>query len=560
MAFVLDAYAARSCPLRTVHAFTPGLTPPLAERPVPPFFRDAGAIEAEVLARILRGEGVVDLRPLADGPADTAVAACLEALASGAEVIVGGRLPRDRAGHRTGRPTFLVRTRGDEFGYHPVQVKYHRVFESTSEDAAPQVVSSLTTPRAPVAVAGRGFRWTTRLNAALQLAHYWRLLEAAGFAAEHPWAGVVGTDRIELPGRAAEPVIAWLDLGAARVPPDPGSVEAPSRAAPVSTLERYDRALAYRVELASAAMAGSPPALVPPITGECRGCVWLPHCTGLLDPDDVSLRLQKSPLDAHEIAVLRGMGISTVHDLAGADVDALLEHYLPRASHRDGAEPRIRRAYRRAAMMAAGRELDRVSAEPIDLPRHDLEIDIDIETSSDDRVYLWGFLVDDPERGRPTYHHVSTFADLDDTDEAELAALAFAWLRDLTDGRDAALYHYSDYEVLRANRLAARIEDTELADWARAATTSTFVDLFEVVRTHFLGANGLGLKVVAHAVSGFDWRDPDPGGLNSQRWFDDAVHLADADARSDARTRVLEYNEDDVRATWHLRRWLRRQT
>lgn len=559
MAFVLDAYAARSCPLRTVYAFTPGLTPPLTERPVPPFFRDAAAIETDVLARLLHGDGVVDLRPLAEAPEEVAVAACLNALASGAEIVIGGRLPRDKVGHRTGRPSFLVRARGDEPGYHPVQVKYHRVFETTPPDAAPQVVTSLSAPRAPIAVAGRGYRWGTRLNAALQLAHYWRLLEAAGFAAEHPWAGLVGIDRIDLPGRPADPVIAWLDLEAVRVSPDAHTVAVPSTATPISTLERYDRALAYRVELASAAAAGSPPALVPPITSECRGCVWLPHCTARLDPDDVSLRLQKSPLDVHEIAVLRGLGVSTVHDLAAIDLDTLLERYLPRASHRDGAESRIRRAYRRAVMMAAGRELDRVSAQPIDLPHHELEIDIDIETSSDDRVYLWGFLVDDPERGRPTYHHVSTFADLDDVEEAELAALAFAWLRELTAGRDAALYHYSDYEVVRVNRLAARLEDAELADWARTATTSAFVDLFEVVRTHFLGANGLGLKVVAPAVSGFDWRDPDPGGLNSQRWFDDAVHLADTDARSVARIRVLEYNEDDVRATWHLRRWLRRQ-
>ena len=41
--------------------------------------------------------------------------------------------------------------------------------------------------------------------------------------------------------------------------------------------------------------------------------------------------------------------------------------------------------------------------------------------------------------------------------------------------------------------------------------------------------------------------------------FADAVHAGDALARERARVRVLEYNEDDVRATWHLRRWLRTQ-
>ena len=37
--------------------------------------------------------------------------------------------------------------------------------------------------------------------------------------------------------------------------------------------------------------------------------------------------------------------------------------------------------------------------------------------------------------------------------------------------------------------------------------------------------HGLGLKLIAgHA--GFRWRDDDPGGLNSQTWFADAVHAA----------------------------------
>ena len=37
----------------------------------------------------------------------------------------------------------------------------------------------------------------------------------------------------------------------------------------------------------------------------------------------------------------------------------------------------------------------------------------------------------------------------------------------------------------------------------------------------------------------------------------EAVHAPDAAVRDRAERRVLDYNEDDVRATWQLRAWLR---
>ena len=83
------------------------------------------------------------------------------------------------------------------------------------------------------------------------------------------------------------------------------------------------------------------------------------------------------------------------------------------------------------------------------------------------------------------------------------------------------------------------------------------MDLFTTIRTHFFGVNGIGLKVVATAGAGFSWRDPDPGGLNSQTWWDLAVHDPDPELRKASRVRVLEYNEDDVRATLAVRHWLR---
>ena len=563
MTFTLDAYAARSCPLKTVNSFTPHLVAPSLARPEPPFFRDAGAIEEEVFGAILAGPGrVVDLRPFRDASSADAERACLAALASGADVVIGGLLPRDESAHRKGRPSLLVRSRAESGGYHPVQVKFHRVLESDDPDAGPLNVASLSAPRRPLAVAGRRFRWSSRLNAALQVAHYWRLLEACGYAAEEPWAGLVGVDKIPIrPGEPGhvEQVITWLNLGEARVPPDPRTVERPEDADPVSTLTRYDDEHRYRVELAEAALAssGQEKLLTPILSSECRGCVWQEHCQAQLDADDLSLRITKAPLDVHEVRTLRRLGISTVAELARADLDTLLEQYLPRASHRIGSEQRLRRAHHRATLMDAGVELERQTQGPLDLPRHGLEIDVDIETSSDDRVYLWGFWVDDPSRAEPYCRQFATFADLDDAAELDLARRALGWLRQAVAGRDAAVYHYSDYEVIRLNRLAPRLGP--VGAWAADWASEHFVDLFEVVRRNYFGANGLGLKVVTAAVTGFAWRDEDPGGLNSQRWFAEAIGDPDERVRELARVRVLEYNEDDVRATWHLRRWLREQ-
>ena len=70
------------------------------------------------------------------------------------------------------------------------------------------------------------------------------------------------------------------------------------------------------------------------------------------------------------------------------------------------------------------------------------------------------------------------------------------------------------------------------------------------------GVDGLGLKVVATRGAGFAWRDEEPGGLASRTWFNQAVDGATPAEREAARTRVLEYNEDDVRATSVLREWL----
>ena len=562
--FVLDAYAARSCPLKTANAFGATPAPPKREVPPPAFFHDADAVEAEVFGLLRAGvASFVDLRALRRAPAADQEAAALRAIHEGFELIVGPLLPRDYTGHRSGRPSALLRRGG---GYTPVVVKFHRVWESAGPTDRPQEFSILEEPGRVLELPGRRFRWGSRLKAALQAAHHWRLLEATGHAASEPVVGVIGTERLAVPGaesRRQHLAITWLDLAAPLASPNPTLVDEPGSAAPVSALERYDFEHDFRVLLAREAMQfGAARSMTPVVNRECRFCVWQEHCAGQLPEDELSKRIAKAPLDWHEVLTLRALGVHTVGDLAEADLDELSGRYLPRVSHRDGGEDRLRLAHRRARLLVSGVELERTTAGPIPLPPHDLEIDLDIETSADDHAYLWGFHVDDRATGRRYYQAFDSFADLDAAGERELAARAFGWLAQITQGRDAAVYHYSDYETLRVQRLAAALAErgeAALAEWVRGFAAASFVDLFAVVKAHFFGANGLGLKVVAAAAAGFAWRDEEPGGLASQSWFADAVHAAAPDAREAARTRVLQYNEDDVLATWHLRAWLRAQ-
>jgi uncharacterized protein len=54
----------------------------------------------------------------------------------------------------------------------------------------------------------------------------------------------------------------------------------------------------------------------------------------------------------------------------------------------------------------------------------------------------------------------------------------------------------------------------------------------------------LSIKTLARCL-GFDWRDSDASGAASIAWFDDYTRTRD----SSIRRRILDYNEDDVRAS-----------
>ena len=577
---VLDAWAARSCPVKTQHRFDPRAAPlvpvaPASDDPLALRAEAARRHEAVVLERLIdRCTGrVADLRLLAaDGPAVQA-AATRRALVDGFDVVVGGVLPLDLAGHRSGAPDLLVRGADDPAGHpthHPVLVVWHRVLtaapalkEGEDGEDGPTLPWTPFERPSPVALRHRSdvaLRVRSEERDLRQLAHHHRLLQAAGFGAATAWGGLVGTDPPS--GDDHDPTITWCDLAAPLLRTfDP---EVPGGYRLEAALERYDAAFARRVVVADAARRGEP-LLEPVVVRECGTCPWWDRCRSRLDDDDVSLRIDRGALDRAEVEALRSLGAGTVRALAAADLEALLPPYLERVPLRSHAESRLRTAARRARLLEGGVPFVRETSGPIEVRGGSVEVDLDLESSAEGRVYLWGFWVERPDApGTGEYVAFAAFRDLDEQAETDLAVEAFTWLRGLVEsesgptsgpGAGVAVYHYSGYEVSQIDALAQRSQHPVLA-WASAYAREGFVDLLEVVKEHWFGVSGLGLKLVAtHA--GFAWRDDDPGGLNSQRWFADAVHGPEPQVRQAAETRVLAYNEDDVLATRHVRAWLR---
>src|SRR4029453_11539242 len=116
---LLSAYAARSCPVKTQNAYNPTvvLEPPNAGASIEAseglaeLFDGGAQFEAAVLAQLIASYTgrVVDLRPLSASSPEVQIEACLRAMSSGAEVIIGGCLPVDLPGHRGGSPAPVCR-------------------------------------------------------------------------------------------------------------------------------------------------------------------------------------------------------------------------------------------------------------------------------------------------------------------------------------------------------------------------------------------------------------------------------------------------------------------
>ena len=120
----------------------------------------------------------------------------------------------------------------------------------------------------------------------------------------------------------------------------------------------------------------------------------------------------------------------------------------------------------------------------------------------------------------------------------------------------AAIYYYSKYERTIYRKLRQKYpnvcSEQDIEDvFSSPRTVDLYFDV--VLRATEWPTKDYSLKTLAKHL-GFAWRDTHPSGAASIEWFDRWVTTRDTATRQ----RVIDYNEDDCRATRVLLDGIRR--
>ena len=503
-------------------------------------------LETLELIRSLHPEAVTAM-----SPAETT-----ELLRSGAELILRPRLANDVKGRRRSSVHALVRVgrSDDRFIYAPVIVKNNEIIEAATTRRLLEGSLAQLSPADATYTDGFGPRSTTTVTRnGITLAHATRVLQALGHG--DPAGRGAMIDRHHR--------MWWFDLA--------------SNNYPRFNLATYDEHYRERLAVLDAhdqwlERGGAFPT-APYWHRECLDCPYGPHCELQLEAiDDVSLTRFTN---VDQQLLLHEHGVDTRAKLASLDpvrarqartkVLVTREEFEPE-DHLGRVIDKLDDLIYRARAHERGTSLRTCDPSQMGCPTADVEVDVDME-SYDDATYLWGasITLNVPVEGIDAgYRAFVEWGTLDLEAESRNFADFWSWFQELRatcarEGRSFAAYcFWAQAEDGAMNRAVAHPLEggptaTDLETF-RHIKPAQWIDLHEQAKRQIQTEGPLGLKQLA-AAGGFRWRDENPSGEASMLWYEVAVR-GETDEALASRQRILEYNEDDCRATKTLRDWL----
>ncbi len=269
----------------------------------------------------------------------------------------------------------------------------------------------------------------------------------------------------------------------------------------------------------------------------CKQCHWYTFCSDqLTDADDLTM----IPFLGRSLRDTMQPTLATIADLAAANPDGYIKG--KKTSFAKLGPDRLRLFHSRAVLLKSPTPKPYLR-QPVVLPVSNVELFFDIEVDPmRDYCYLHG-IVERRDGNNDGEKFVAFFADdLSAQAERDAFAAAYAYLT----GSGGIIYYYSKYERTIYRKLQAKYPDVCTADdIERLFDPARAIDLyFDVVfvatewptRDH-------SIKTLAKYL-GFGWRDTHPSGAASIEWFDRWCRGDPA-----MKQRILDYNEDDCRAT-----------
>lgn len=288
----------------------------------------------------------------------------------------------------------------------------------------------------------------------------------------------------------------------------------------------------------------------PAMSSICKLCPWYKSCKDWCQENQDLTNLYYLGRAKRDV-LNQDLHVFKVGEICHLDVADILarkkkdKHFLPGV-----AETTLTKLVARADILANGK--GPALYRKLNLPIVGYELFFDIEDDpTQEFVYLHGVY----ER-QGTAERFLDFTAREKTDTAEKAAWQRFWdyIHSLPPA-DFAVYYYSHHEKTTYHKLQRKYPDVITTEEVTAFFADPkVIDLYKIVAADTdwpLGS--YSIKEIAQYL-GFRWRDETPSGALSIQWFNQYLETKDPKDLQ----RILDYNEDDCKATMVLKDELER--
>lgn len=288
----------------------------------------------------------------------------------------------------------------------------------------------------------------------------------------------------------------------------------------------------------------------PAMCGSCKDCGWYASCKKWVQENDDLTQLFYVGRTVRD-TIKRDLDAGSIDDLLVYNIDSALEQKRADKMFLKGVgESTLTKMIARARLMKSRGEP--VFYSKFDFPEVSTELFFDIETDpTQDFVYLHGFWVRDAA-GERFQHFTAT--EISPENERDF------WKRSIDlmlsfPADDVAIYYYSAYERTTYRQLQRRYPDViGEADLEALFARPNMIDLYSdfILKETDWPLGSYGIKAIAQYLK-FKWRDKTPSGALSIKWYNDYLTNRDEALLN----RVLMYNEDDCKATYVVKDYLK---